>query len=112
MQATKSKVKAAAPLFNEKVAQKLLSSINWIETGQDYTKIIDEGFYVTNFLFSENNVVYYTSEMCFEGMFLAKAVLPMLNVEYGSHDINFKKTSCFEYTYKYLRVFLCIYIPI
>lgn len=54
---TKSKVKAAASLFKEKVARKLLSSINWIEIEQDYTKIIDEGFYVTNFLFSESNIV-------------------------------------------------------
>lgn len=57
VQATKSKVKEAASLFKEKVAQKLLSSINWIGIEQNYTKITNEGFYVTNFLFNENNTV-------------------------------------------------------
>lgn len=55
MQATKSKVKEAASLFKEKVAQKLLSSINWIGIEQKYTKITNEGLYVTNFLFNESN---------------------------------------------------------
>lgn len=57
MQATKSKVKETASLFKEKVGRKLLSSINWIGIEQDYAKITDEGFYVTDFLFSESNTV-------------------------------------------------------
>lgn len=57
MPATERKVKEEASLFKEKVPQKLLSSINCIGIEQDYSKIIDEGFYVTNFLFNESNIV-------------------------------------------------------
>lgn len=70
VQATKSKVKERASLFKEKVGRKLLSSINWIGIEQDYAKITDEGFYVTDFLFSESNTVWYIFEMCFEEYFL------------------------------------------